>query len=131
MENFQIKQNLLKFNNAFVMTIKGKTGQKQCVCIPIEDNNLFVSADDNLKAKAVYADIYANQYEPGKSQYGDTHYLRLSVPKEIRDKMTEEQRQAIPYLGNMKPSQYVAPQSSEVEAPTYSTPEEDLDDLPF
>lgn len=131
MDNFQIKQNLLKFNNSFVMTIKGKTGQKQCVCIPIEDNHLFITADDNLKAKAAYADINVNQYESGKSQYGDTHYLRLSVPKEIREKMTDEQKQAIPYLGNMKPSQYVAPQSSEVEAPTYSTPADDLNDLPF
>lgn len=84
MENYQLKQNLLKFNNAFVMTIKGKSTQKQCVCIPIEDNHLYVSADDNLKAKAVYADINANQYEDGKSQFGDTHYLRLNIPKEIR-----------------------------------------------
>ena len=33
-QNFQIKQNLLKFNNAFVMNIKGKTASKQCICIP-------------------------------------------------------------------------------------------------
>ena len=131
MENFQIKQNLLKFNNSFVMTIKGKTAQKQCVCIPIEDNHLFVSADENLKAKAVYADINVNQYENGKSQYGDTHYLRLSVPKEIREKMTEEQKSAIPYLGNMKPSQISVTQSTDVNSPGYSVPEDDLDDLPF
>lgn len=131
MENFQIKQNLLRFNSAFVMTIKGKTCQKQCVCIPIEDNHLFVSADDSLKAKAVYADINVNQYENGKSQYGDTHYLRLSVPKEIREKMTEEEKNAIPYLGNMKPSQIQLKQSADVESPTYSVPEDDKDDLPF
>ena len=93
MENYQIKQNLLKFRNAFVMSIKGNSATKQCVCIPIEDNHLFVSPDDNLKAKAVYVDINVNQYENGKSQYGDSHYLRLSVPKEIREKMSEEQKQ--------------------------------------
>lgn len=131
MDNFQIKQNLLKFNNAFVMNIKGKSSSKMCVCIPIEDNHLFVSADDNLKAKAVYADVNVNQYEEGKSQYGDTHYLRLSVPKEIREKMTEEEKKAIPYLGNMKPSQIQQKQSADIESPTYSVPEDDMDGLPF
>jgi hypothetical protein len=131
MDNFQIKQNLLKFNNAFVMNIKGKSSSKMCVCIPIEDNHLFVSTDDNLKAKAVYADVNVNQYEEGKSQYGDTHYLRLSVPKEIREKMTDEEKKAIPYLGNMKPSQIQQKQSADIESPTYSVPEDDMDDLPF
>lgn len=115
------------------MPIKGKTGIiKQCVCIPIEDNHLFVSADEKLKAKAVYADINVNQYENGKSQYGDTHYLRLSVPKEVREKMTEEEKKAIPYLGNMKPSQLQQAQSAELPINgVYAVPEEDLDDLPF
>ena len=131
MENYQLKQNLLKFNNAFVMTIKGKSTQKQSVCIPIEDNHLYVSADDSLKAKAVYADINANQYEDGKSQYGDTHYLRLNVPKEVLENMTAEEKKAIPYLGNMKPSQVQVKQSAEIETPTYSAPQNELDDLPF
>lgn len=130
-QNFQIKQNLLKFKNAFVMNIKGKTASKQCICIPVIDNYVFMSADDNMKAKGAYVDINANQYEGGTSQYGDTHYLRLAVPKEIREKMTEEEKKAIPYLGNMKPSQYQQPQSAEVETATYSVPEDDLDDLPF
>lgn len=131
MENFNIKLNLLKLNNAFVMNIKGKTSSKQCVCIPIEDNHLFVSADENLKAKAVYADINANQYENGKSQYGDTHYLRLSVPKDVREKMTDDEKKAIPYLGNMKVSQLQQAQSAEVSSPDYFVPEEEKDDLPF
>lgn len=132
MDNYQIKLNILKFKNAFTMPIEGKTSIKQCVCIPIEDNHLFVSVDDNLSAKAVYADINAGQYENGKSQYGDTHYLRLSVPKEVREKMTDEQKKTIPYLGNMKPSP--KPQSQSAELPTdtgYSVPNEYKDDLPF
>ena len=131
MGNYQLKLNLLRFNNAFVLGIEGKNATKQCVCIPIEDNYLFMTADDNMKAKAAYADINVNQYEGGKSQYGDTHYARLSVPKEVREKMTDEEKKAIPYLGNMKPSQVVAPQSAEVATPGYATPAEDKDDLPF
>lgn len=132
MENFQAKLNLLKFNKAFTMPIRGKETVKQCVCIPIEDNHLFVSADENLKAKAIYADVNINPYENGKSQYGDTHYLRLSVPKEIREKMTEEQKKAIPYLGNMKPSPVQQAQSAELPVNgAYAIPEEELGDMPF
>lgn len=131
-QNFQIKQNLLKFTNAFTMPIQGRESVKQCVCIPIEDNYLFVSADESLKAKAIYADINVNQYEDGKSKYGDTHYLRLSVPKEIREKMTDSEKDAIPYLGNMKPSKMPTKQSAELPVTgAYSAPEEFKDDLPF
>lgn len=132
MENFQAKINLLKFNKAFTMPIKGRNSVKQCVCIPIEDNHLFVSADENLKAKAIYADINVNQYDGGKSQYGDTHYLRLSVPKDVRDKMTDDEKKLIPYLGNMKPSQIQQAQSAELPINgAYAIPEEELGDLPF
>lgn len=130
--NYQAKLNLLRFKNAFTMPIKGRNSVKQCVCIPIEDNYLFVSADANLKAKAVYADININPYDSGKSQYGDTHYLRQAVPKEIRDKMTEDEKKAVPYLGNMKPSQIQQAQSAELPINgAYTIPEEELDDLPF
>lgn len=132
MENFQAKLNLLKFNKAFTMPIKGRNSVKQCVCIPIEDNYLFVSADEHLKAKAIYADLNVNPYENGKSQYGDTHYLRLSVPKDIRDKMTEDEKKLIPYIGNMKPSQIQQSQSAELPINgAYAIPEEQLTDLPF
>lgn len=132
MENFQAKINLLKFNKAFTMPIKGRNSVKQCVCIPIEDNHLFVSADENLKAKAIYADINVNQYDGGKSQYGDTHYLRLSVPKDVRDKMTDDEKKLIPYLGNMKPSQIQQAQSAELPINgAYAIPVEELGDLPF
>lgn len=49
--NYSIKLNLLKFKNACVVTVKGATATKRGVFIPIEDNNIFISADDNLKAK--------------------------------------------------------------------------------
>lgn len=124
--------NLLRFKNAGAMTIQGRESAKRCVVIPIEDNHLFVSADDNFKAKSVYADFIAwGNEQPGR--YGDTHSIRQSLSKEIRDKMTKEELEAIPFLGNMKP--YESPnqqnQSGDVNAPyVYAQPEE-LEDLPF
>lgn len=95
--------------------------------IPIEDNNLFISADENLKAKGAYLDFNAwENQQPGK--YGDTHSLRQSLPKELRDKMTDEELKAVPYFGNMKP--FVMENSAQtVEAPV--TKIETEDELPF
>lgn len=45
--------NLLKLEKAGIATIKNK----KCVVIPIEENDLYVSMDENLKAKAVYLNL--------------------------------------------------------------------------
>lgn len=55
--NYTGKINLLKFKNSCIVEVKGKTTTKRGVFVPITDNNLYVSADENLKAKAVYVDI--------------------------------------------------------------------------
>lgn len=130
--NFSGRINLLKFKNAGTMTIQGRESAKRCVVIPIEDNHLFVSADDSFKAKACYCDFMAWENEqPGR--YGDTHSIRQSLSKEVREGMSKEELNAIPFLGNMKP--YESPsqqnQSEEVSAPYVYAQQEDLEDLPF
>lgn len=114
--------------NSCVVTVKGARETKRGVFIPIDDNNIFISADENLKAKGAYIDFTAwENKSPGK--YGDTHSIRQSLAKEVRDRMTEEQLNAVPYIGNMKPFE-VKNMSETVNAPaTYV--DEDTDDLPF
>lgn len=128
MSSYSAKINLLKMTNACVVSVKGKSGSKKGVFIPIDDNNLFVSMDENIKAKGVYLDlnIWENKTQ---SQYGDTHSIKPALPKDVRKGMTEEQLKAIPYIGNMKPYE---PQngSQTVEAPQASV-EENEDELPF
>ena len=125
--------NLLKLKNSAVVQIKGNTGTKKCVVIPIEDNHLFVSVDESNKAKGVYVDFIA--WENRNSlQSGDTHGLKQSLPKEVREKMSDEDKKAMPFIGNMKPYEYEAKNASEVvEAPQVQVaPEENYsDDLPF
>ena len=126
--NYSIKLNLLKFKNSCVVTVKGATATKRGIFIPIEDNNIFISADDNLKAKGAYIDSTAwENQSPGK--YGDTHSIRQSLAKEVRERMTEDDLKAVPYIGNMKPYE-VQNASSSVNAPTAQV-DENLDDLPF
>lgn len=114
--------------NACIVTVKGSRETKRGVFIPIDDNNLFISADENLKAKGAYLDFTAwENKQPGK--FGDTHSIRQSLAKEIRDKMTEEELNAVPYFGNMKPFE-VQNASATVNAPTAYV-DENTDDLPF
>ena len=125
--NYNGRINLLKLKNVGILTVKGREANKKCVVIPIEDNNLFISADENLKAKAAYIDFIAWENQ-STSKYGDTHSIRQSLSKEIREKMTDDELKSIPYFGNLKP--YEAPNAStSVSAPVASI--SDDDDLPF
>lgn len=125
--NYSAKINLLKLKNSCIVTVKGKTSSKRGVFIPIEDNHLFVTADEELKAKGAYLDaiIWENQ-QPGK--FGDTHSIRQSIAKEVRDRMTEEEKQAIPFFGNMRPYEQTNAATSVVAPVAEAAPE---DDLPF
>lgn len=78
--------DLLKLEKAGIATIKNK----KCVVIPIEENDLYVSMDENLKAKAVYLGVNINERrEP--SQYGKTHYCKQSY-QDNTEKPTSRKR---------------------------------------
>ena len=128
MTTFSGKINLLRLRNSCIVTVKGKAQAKRGVFIPIEDNNLFVSVDEDLKPKGAYIDFTAWENQQ-PSKYGDTHSLRQSIPKEVRERMTEDEQRAIPYFGNMKPFT-VENASAIVDAPIVQAVEQD-DDLPF
>ena len=124
--NYSGKLNLLKFRNACIVNVPGRTTTKKSVVIPIEDNNLFISADENLRPKGAYLDFIA--WENNPPRYGDTHSFRQSVAKEVRERMTEEEQKAIPYFGGMRPYELKnAAQSA--YAPSVEVYAED--DLPF
>ena len=135
MNSYSGKMNLLKFKNACIVTVQGKTQAKRGVFIPVDDNNLFISADEDLKpywskSSRVLRDLdfmaWENQ-QPGK--YGDTHSLRQSLAKEVRDRMTEDELKAVPYFGNMKP--YEATNAAQTVAAPIAQVDENIDDLPF
>lgn len=128
MSSYSGKMNLLKFRNACIVSVKGKASTKRGVFIPIDDNNLFISADENLKSKGAYIDFTAwENQQPGK--YGDTHSIRQSLAKEVRERMTDDELKAVPYFGNMKP--YTVENAAKtVEAPSAQV-DEGLEDLPF
>lgn len=95
MANQSIKLNLLALKGAFVTNLKGKAETKQCLIIPVSDADLYVGQ------KGCYLNLTA--YETQNSKYGDTHFVRQELSKDTYAALTDEQRKAIPIMGNMKP----------------------------
>ena len=79
------------------------------------------------------ADMYFNfavfeNKQVGK--YGDTHMIKQSIDKDARSKMSDEEKRAIPILGNMKPMEFNNATHA-VEPPVAPVSHEDDDSLPF
>nr|DAT92786.1 MAG TPA: hypothetical protein [Caudoviricetes sp.] len=94
MANFSIKTDLLKIKGAFVTNLKGKTGvTKRCLIIPVDESGMF------LGEKGCYLNMTA--IEMREARYGDTHCVKVSLPKEQYEAMSEEERSNTPILGGM------------------------------
>lgn len=93
MTNYSIKIDLRKLQGTFVTDIKGKTATKRCLCIPIEESGLF------LGEKGCYLNLTAIEMQ--NPQYSDTHCLKVSHDREVRERMTEEERAAQPIVGGL------------------------------
>jgi hypothetical protein len=95
MTDFNGKLNLLKLKRAGVMQIPGRTEVLRCLVIPIEENNIFISTDENNRPKAAYIDLTA--WELKNPKYDETHMVKQSLPKEVREKMTDEEKKGYAY----------------------------------
>lgn len=110
------------------MQIQGRTGVLRCLVIPVEDNNIFVTTDENNHPKAAYIDLTA--WELKNPKYDETHMIKQSLPKEVREKMTDKEKKAIPILGGLKPVIFESQNAaSSCAAPIAQT--QNSDDLPF
>lgn len=129
--NLTGKINLMRLEHTGVITINGKSGAKVCVVIPVEENDIYISVDEQTgRAKGAYLglNLYENQSESGLDQYGNSHAVKQSLSKQFRETMTEEELKAKPFLGNMKPMEQVNRTSM---LSTTVADVENNDDLPF
>jgi hypothetical protein len=117
------KLNLLNLHGAVKM-IPGKMGPVECVVIPLEKNKLFKGE------KGIYLDLIAFEIAHDKRREGskDTHLVKQSFSKEVRESMTEEQIKSLPILGSLQAWDESFTESEPVSSST--TLGED-DDLPF
>ena len=79
----------LKKLKAIVTNVQGKSGQVECICIPIEANHLFKGKE------GVYLDLIIIETKAGQ-------LLKQSLPKDVREKMSKEQLNAMPIIGDIK-----------------------------
>ena len=128
MENLNIDLNLLKFTNAGVLTIKGRETSKKCVVIPVEDNDIFISMDEQTgRAKAAY--LHLTAWKSQEEKYGQTHYVTQNLSQEYKDAHQNEERK--PILGNAHPVQLQNNNmAQEVNAPSVQV-DANPDALPF
>ena len=95
MANISAKINLRQLKNV-VRSITGKNGNPvECLIIPIKENNLFFGE------KGIYLDLQAFELKDRKPDQKDTHIVKQSFPKEVFDKMSEQEKKDMPILGNM------------------------------
>ena len=120
MSNISGKLNLLNLYAVRKMLNAG-AGPIECIVIPIEKNKLVVGE------KGVYLDLIAFELEKKSAEIKQTHLVKQSFSKDVREKMTEEELKAQPILGNLLV--WGERQESEPRSPTGVQGEND--DLPF
>ena len=128
-DNYGIHFNALKNVNSGVLNIKGRSETKRCLVAPIEDNHLFESVNEDGSPKAVYLDL--NAFALREPKYEQTHIVKQSLPKDVRESMTKEQLDAMPILGGMKPLVNPSANAATASNAPFAQPTEDDSDLPF
>lgn len=120
--NYGIKIDLLKLKGAFMRNLQGKSATKKCIIIPVDEcDGMF------LGEKGCYLNMTAIEMQ--NPQYSDTHCIKPDIPKEQREAMTEEQRNAIPIIGGLhaierQPQQMSV--STTIGADAFAPDDEDL-----
>lgn len=122
--NYSISINLSRLAGAVFTNLKGKTATKRCLVIPIDDAGLYAGE------KGIYLDLVA--YGQRDAKYGNTHLLKRSISKAEREAMTDEQRRAVPILGDMKELKPAAMQPTMgMQGAQFVNDDGTVDDLPF
>ena len=122
--------DLMRLEGVGFKTIQGKTCAKRCLVIPVEDNEIFVTMDENLRAKAAYYSMGIYQRQ-SVSEHGATHYAKPVVSKKFADanpELAEKRRKT--YIGDFKPYVFEGGDAANKVQAEVVTPEAD-DDLPF
>ena len=102
--------------------MKGKNGMVKGMFIPFKANHIFESKNGKL-----YADFVA--WKNKTPNEWSTHAIKQSFSKEVSDKMTKEERYALPFFGNLTALEDTSLSSQSVN--TEPVTENNNDDVPF
>lgn len=103
------------------MEVKGKNGQVKGIFIPFVNNHIFEGE------KGCYLDLVAYPLKEAKDY--QTHLVKQSLPKEVRDQMTDEQKRDQPIIGSLNTASPAPSEANnDVNGGKVASPD---DDLPF
>ena len=122
MANFNLSIDLAKFWGAKVVTTKSG---EEVIVIPIDENRLKKTAKG-----AVMAYLQATERKQ-VGQYGDSHFIKPRFSKEAFASLSDEQRNAIPFVGSVYAPQnnYGGNNGGGYNNPTPYTPSTNANDL--
>ncbi len=80
-----------------VMEKKGQSGMVKGLFIPVEANHLFEGKDGNF-----YLDVVA--FDLKNATKDQTHLVKQYLHKDVREKMTKEELEAMPIIGSLNVS---------------------------
>jgi len=116
--------NLAKFKHVLTKK-KNKAGEEvDCIVIPIDMNELFMSDSGN-----VFLDIVA--FDSDKPEYKQTHAVKQSIPKEKRDSMSEEEKNSYPFIGHLNSKYGLEAAPNVIPKEDGFESDDDEDGLPF
>lgn len=120
MGNISTKLNLAGLKHTR-KKLKAQSGEVDCIIIPVDQNHLYKGE------KGLYLDLTHIELKNRRFDSKDTHLVKQSLPKEVYNKMSEEEKKATPILGNsiLWASSFSSNESA------LSDPIGDDDDLPF
>lgn len=121
MNNFAVKINLTQLN-CVTREFNGKEGKVKCIVIPIKENNLFQGE------KGVYLDLSGIALKDPKYPKQQTHLIKQNLPKEIYTALSDDEKKALPIIGNGLVFAHREPEQKVSEVIDASA---ETDDLPF
>jgi hypothetical protein len=120
MGNISVKINLTQFHSV-IKTMPTQSGDLiECVVLPIGKNHFFKGD------KGVYVDLIAFELKQKKEGIKDTHSIKQSFPKDYLDKLSQDEKNALPFIGGL----IVWDESPSSEKPIVIQPDPNSD-LPF
>jgi len=123
MSKISSKINLTQFKHK-VMKLQGKSGLIDCIVLPIDANHFYRGE------KGIYMDLVGLELK--KKKDNQTHLIKQSLPKELYDKMSDQEKNETPIVGSHIVWSYREPEPvrEEIKVPE-SISGEYVDDLPF
>lgn len=130
MDNFKLRLNLAKLTDTYTSVVNTPKGNKMCVIIPVEENNIYLSERGGIL-------LNATAKKMREMKYNETHSITNNVPIEKYRQMSKDERDRLPIIGGVTPIIYNNNNAEQTQTQTAQRVEQkpnnpvNVNDLPF